>query len=73
MEAKTKKDGSLVSMSTILSPVEFQVIQIIYRDGFTQQEAAQEFGYTQARVSQIHTAAIQRLQKEKSLILDFDL
>lgn len=76
MDAKTKKDGSLVSMSTILSPRELEVITIIYRDKLTQQEAADEFGYSQQHVSRIHESAISKLEvafgSYGEIIFDFD-
>lgn len=54
----TKAKPRLVSMSTVLSDDQLAVVLLIYRDGFTQQEAADELGWHQGTVSRHHEAAI---------------
>jgi RNA polymerase sigma factor (sigma-70 family) len=60
------------SITSILKPREFVVMQLHFRTGLTQREIGQSLGLSQQAISIILDVAMARLRNAGNFVVDFD-
>jgi RNA polymerase sigma factor (sigma-70 family) len=74
MEAEQhyRREDRLWSMSSVLSREQFQVVQLVYVEEYTQVEVAREIGLSQQMVSVLLNQAYDRMRRVKNVVLDLN-